>query len=110
MRHTQELSNLIHYSAKRQALLERMQRDFGNESPRSLRPLCPTRWTIKHKTFQSVLMNYEPLLGTLDTISSGSEGKSCPEIRSKAGGVYRSLQTFDYFFGIFLSVKIFWNN
>ena len=28
---TQELSNFIHFSSKRQVLLERMQHDFGNE-------------------------------------------------------------------------------
>ena len=54
---TQELSNLIHFSAKRQALLERMQHDFGNDSSRSLRLLCPTRWAVRHKSFQSVLVN-----------------------------------------------------
>ena len=83
---TQELSNLMHFSAKRQALLERMQHDFGNDSPRSLRPLCPTRWTVKHKT---ILVNYKPLLETLDGISSGSDGSSCLEIRSKLVGDIR---------------------
>ena len=103
----QELSNLIHFSAKRQALLERMQHDFGNDSPRSLRPLCPTIWTVKHKTFQSILVNYKPLLETLDGISSGSDGSSCLEIRSKAGGIYQSLQTFDCLFGMILSERFF---
>ena len=94
-------------SMQSQALLERMQHDFGNESPRSLKPLCPTRWTVKHKTFQSVLVNYEPLLETLDRISSGSDGSSRLEIRSKAGGIYQSLQTFDCLFGIMLSERFF---
>ena len=84
-----------------------MQQDFGNDSPRSLRSLCPTRWTVKHKTFQSVLVNYEPLLETLDSVSSGLDGNSCLEVRSKAGGIHRTLQTFECLFGMMLSERFF---
>ena len=52
-------------------------------------------------------MNNEPLLEMLDHISSGSDGSSCLEISSKAGGIYRSLHTFDYLFGIMLSERFF---
>ena len=102
----QELSNLIRFSPKRKALLERMRHDLGKEA-HSLRPLCPTRWTVKHKAFESVLTNYEPLLETLEAISNGSDGSSCLEVRSKAGGIYHSLQTFDLFFGVMLSERLF---
>ena len=34
-----------------------------------------------------------------------SDGSSRLEIRSKAGGIYQSLQTFDCFFGIMLSER-----
>ena len=42
----QELSNLIEYSAKRKALLEKIQCNFDVGGV-TLRPLCPTRWTVK---------------------------------------------------------------
>ena len=105
----QELSNLIHFSPKRKALLEQMRHDFGMESS-SLRPLCPTRWTVKHKAFESVQRNYEPLLQMLDTISNGLNGNSYLEVRSKAGGILHSLQTFNLLFGIMLSERFFWHH
>ena len=102
----QELSNLIRFSPKRKALLEQMRHDFGMESS-SLRPLCPTRWTVKHKAFESVQRNYEPLLQMLDTISNGLNGSSCIEVRSKAGGILHNFQTFNLLFGIMLSERFF---
>lgn len=100
----QELSNLIRFSSKRKALLERIRNDFGTES--SLRPLCPTCWTVKHKSFESVLINYEPLLETLEKIANGSDGSTCLEVRSKAGGIYHSLQTYESLFGVMLGERI----
>ena len=100
------VQELIHFSSKRKALLEKMRHDFGTGTS-SLRPLCPTRWTVKHKAFESGLINYEPLLQTLDSISSGLDGSTCLEVRSKAGSIYHSLQTFDLLFGIMLSERFF---
>ena len=74
----------------------------------SLRPLCPTRWTVKHKSLESVERNYAPLLETLEDISTGSDsGISCYEVRSKAAGIYHSMQTFNTFFGVMLGVKFY---
>ena len=90
-----ELSNLICYSSKREA---RVRKDFETHGS-SLRPLCPTRWTVKHKSLESVEQNYAPLLETLEDISTGSDsGISCYEVRSKAGGIFCSMQTFNTFF------------
>ena len=63
----QELFNLIKFSPKRKALLEKIRCNF-NVGGVTLRPLCPTRWTAKAKSFHSVLHNYEALLETLDSI------------------------------------------
>ena len=46
-----EFSNLIRYSPKRKALLERIINDFDTHGS-SLRSLCPTRWTVKHKSLE----------------------------------------------------------
>ena len=91
---------------KERHCLKRCVMIFGTGTS-SLRPLCPTRWTVKHKAFESVLINYEPLLQSLDMISSGLDGSTCLEVRSKAGGIYYSLQTFDLLFGIMLSERFF---
>jgi len=36
----------------------------------SLRPLCPTRWTVKASAINSVICNYEHLMITLERIQS----------------------------------------
>ena len=99
-----ELSNLIRYSAKRKALLERIRRDFEMQGS-SLRPLCPTRWTVKHKSLDSLHRNYAPLLEALQEIAGN--GTSSFEVRSKAGGILRSLLSFKTFFGVKLGVKFY---
>ena len=100
----QELSNLIKYSGKRKSLLEQIRQDLSNESP-SLRPLCPTRWTVKAKSFGSVLLNYEALLETLHTIVSEKDGTF--EVVAKAGGIHKNMENFDVFFGVMLGEKFF---
>ena len=97
-----ELSKLIRYSSKRKALLENIRQDFETHGS-SLRPLCPTRWTVKYKSLESVERNYAPLLETLEDISTGSGY----EVRSKAAGIFHSMQTFKTFFGMMLGVKFY---
>ena len=63
----QELSNVVKYSSKRKALLETIKQDLDCNIA-TLKPLCPTRWTVKAKSFESVLLNYEPLLELLHSI------------------------------------------
>jgi len=52
----QELSNLIQFSPKRPDFFERMRLTFDLTGG-ALRPLCPTRWTAKAKSFEWVLHN-----------------------------------------------------
>ena len=98
----QELSNLIRYSGKRKALLEKIRNDLSCDGP-TLRPLCATRWTVKAKSFESVLLNYEALLETLQEIMSDSTF----EVTAKAGGIHKCLESFDVLFGIMLGEKFF---
>ena len=56
-------------SGKWKSLLEKIRQDSTSDWPNS-RPLCPTRRTVKAKSFESVLLNYEALLETLHTIVS----------------------------------------
>ena len=92
----QELSNLIKFSVKRKALLEIIWCNFDLGGV----PLCPTRWTVKAKSFESVLCNYTALLETLHSITNGLDGVSNSEVTSKASGIHSQLETFDLFFGI----------
>ena len=102
----QELSNLIKFSPKRKALLEKIRCNF-NVGGVTLRPLRPTRWTAKAKSFHSVLHNYEALLETLDSIIRGSDGVTNFEVTSKASGIHSKLETFDLFYGIVVGARFY---
>ena len=57
-----ELVQLIKFSPKRLSLFDRLRREIavntGEVQSPSLRTLCPTRWTIRHCSINSVLVNY----------------------------------------------------
>ena len=58
------------------------------EAP-SLRPLCPTRWIVKSKSFESVLMKYEAIFETRQSVMNGCDGgRSIFEFVSKASDIY----------------------
>ena len=73
----------------------------------TLRPLCPTRRTVKAKSFESVLLNYEHLLETLYTIMTSCDGVTNFEVTSKANGIHSRLETFDLLFGVMLGYKLY---
>ena len=52
----------------------------------SLKPLCPTRWTIHTAAINSVLVNYKVLHECRDQINE--EGRD--EYATKAGGIMRN--------------------
>lgn len=70
-----------------------------------LRPLCPMRWTVKAKSFESVRLNYYALLETIHTIVSEKNGTF--QVVAKAGGIHKNMENFDVFFGIMLGEKFF---
>ena len=59
----------------------------------TLHPLCPTRWTVKGKSFESVLCNYTALLETFNSITDGV---------SNSEVTHSQLETFDRWWEIFL--------
>jgi len=102
----QELSNLIQFSPKRPDFFERMRLSF-NLTGGALRPLCPTRWTAKAKSFEWVLHNYEAMLEILLSIAVGNDGVTCLEVETKASEIHAKLKTFDLFFVIAVCTKFY---
>ena len=58
------VADLIRYSPKRSSLFEALQAQLAPRSP-SLKPLCPTRWTVRTSALHSILSNYSVLWETL---------------------------------------------
>ena len=62
----------------------------GQISSPSLRTLCPTRWTVRHTSVESILRNYKLLLDTLEEVEKGRD-----EYAAKAHGMIMQMETFD---------------
>ena len=64
-----DLVQLIKFSPKRLFAFDSLRKDAAirsGESTPALRTLCPTRLTVRHGAINSILLNYETLLKTLD--------------------------------------------
>lgn len=69
----------------------------------SIKPLCPTRWTVRTSAIQSILTNYSVLCDVLAEINR--EGRD--EYAAKAGRYLNQLEQFYTYFGLKLSHLIF---
>ena len=54
------ISQLIKYSPKRDTHFEVLKRELAPDTP-GLRVLCPTRWTVRAQSLETVLKNYTVL-------------------------------------------------
>ena len=67
-----ELVKLIKFSPKRLIRFDSLRSEVvvsdGEASTPSLRTLCPTRWTVRHASIKSILLNYKILLTALEEI------------------------------------------
>ena len=97
-----EVSQLIRFSPKRLTLFQSMQFEVPSSTP-SLKPLCPTRWTVRTSAIQSIISNYAVLCDTLCKINE--EGRD--DYAIKAGGILCVMEKFSTYFGLQLSHLIF---
>lgn len=91
-----ELTQLIRYSPKRTLVFQQCKQELFSSSDIGLRPLCPTRWTVRTGAIDAVLKNYAALLQALETIAE----TSCDDYDRKANGLHTQLEKFDTFFGL----------
>ena len=71
----------------------------------SLRPLCPTRWTVRASAIKSVVINYEQLIETLERIQSD---KNMPvETASTAGGLLKQMMMSETYFRCVMAGRLF---
>ena len=99
---TSELASLIRASPKRLGLFERIQNDLAPNSP-GLKPLCPTRWTVRTAALNAVIKNYTVISCELETIGKEAYG----EPSTKSCGLLAMMDKFAVYFGLKLSHMIF---
>ena len=97
-----DIVQLISNSPKRNASFDAIRKETSPSTP-NLRPLCPTRWTVRTAAFESVLLNYAVLIDTFEEISTLTRD----EHGAKAAGLASRLQEFKTLFGFQLCLKVF---
>lgn len=97
-----EIVKLIKFSPKRLELFSQMQVRSGADDPRSLRPLCPTRWTVRTGSIGDILSKYQALLDTLEEVQLQND-----EYGRRAGGQAALMEKFSTFLGLKLAYHVF---
>ena len=93
-----ELSKLLQYSPKRSTLFKKLKAEISPDTV-GFRILCPTRWTVRNETFNSILQNYHTLLELWETIL---DDKPDSEVRARVNGIDCQMKTFQFYFGVSL--------
>ena len=99
-----ELSKVFKYSAKKKAMLLKLKSELAPATP-GVKPLCPTRWTVRAESLQSIICNYTVILSVLLEIVEEYRGNF--EACCQARGILVAMEKFNFLFGIIVSEKIF---
>ena len=100
----QEIAKLVNYSPRRQDLFEKLKEEIAAPGCPGIRVLCPTRWTVKADSMNSIINNYgvlEDLWEVAVTVVRDTE------VIARVKGVESQMQTFDFFFGLVLGEILF---
>ena len=97
-----ELVQLIKWSPKRSYLFQQIKNEMSPES-QDLKPLCPTRWTVRTEAINAVLTNYATLTQVLDEVSSSGRD----EYAMKSHGYLQLMDKFSTYFGLKLGYLVF---
>ena len=99
---TFEMSKLIKYSPKRDALFTKLKEELQPELP-GMRVLCPTRWTVRADSLKSVLDNYVVLQELWEESERTTKDS---DIIARVIGVASQMRKFEFYFGIYLGEMI----
>ena len=97
-----ELSKLFKYSAKKKALLNQLKSELSPHTP-GVKPLCPTRWTVRAESLRSFLLNYQVILSVLEEILEEYGGST--ESKAITRGIASTIKGFSFFFGLAIAEK-----
>ena len=84
-----ELVQLIKWSPKRSTLFDQLKSEM-TPGTHDLRPLCPTRWTVRTDAIHAVITDYSTLCAALEEISTTGRD----EYAMKANGCLQQMEKF----------------
>ena len=93
---THEITKLIKYSPRREAIFKDLKEAIPGESNPGIRVLCPTRWTVKANALASIMSNFETLKLTWEKAVNVVRDT---ETKARIHGVSVMMSTFNYLFG-----------
>ena len=99
---TLEISKLLKFSPRRDAMFSALKSQISPETP-GFRTLCPTRWTVRGCSLESILENYSVFEMLWEEVK---ETSSDSETRARVTGVQATMETFEYLFGLSLGERI----
>ena len=97
-----EISKLLKFSPRRDALFSKLKDEIAPGTP-GFRTLCPTRWTVRATSLESILENYLVFQALWEDVK---ETTTDPEIRARAIGVNATMNRFDFLFGLVLGERL----
>lgn len=102
---THEITKLVKYSPRREGIFRDLKGEMSPGSP-GIRVLCPTRWTVRADSMQTIIQNYSVLQELWDkAVEVIRESDTIARIR----GVAAQMQSFDFFFGLVLGESLLCN-
>ena len=100
---TREITKLIKYSPRREAIFQSLKEknhlEIENDSSPGIRVLCPTRWTVCADSLGSIVDNYVTLQ---DTWEEAPDIVHDTETKARIKGVSSQMKTFNFLFGTVL--------
>ena len=90
----QDLIAFIRGSPKRMAWFNQFNEGDIFSDKKSLRPFCPTRWTMRLVSLEAICRNYKAILNWLANVDATEKNDS----GAKASGFLQSLSSFNTFF------------
>ena len=92
-----EITKLIKFSPKRNIVFDKIRSECEEESSIGIRTFCPTRWTVRGDSIESILVNYNTLKQLWEECLTTSLQ---PDIKGRIIGVKSQMSNFDVLFGL----------
>ena len=102
MDHALEICKLLKYLPRRNAILHELKEEISAQVP-GLHNLCPTRWTVRAASLESIRLNYETLEATWEEALAVVRES---EVKARINGVAAIMKTFDFLFGFILAERM----
>ena len=97
-----EIEGLINNSPKQEHLFNEIL--LQSEGPKvGIKPLCPTRWTVRTEAIDAVIKQYPVIMETMEEVHQTTHD----DYGLKAAGLLAALEKFEMFFGLKLGHLLF---